>query len=65
MEPHLDLVLVKLNRRPELKKDKKIESQVEGLVDQLHHRVKKRVKDGNEERPRIKSLQWDGNMSFD
>ena len=67
MEPHFDWVLVELNRRPELKKDK-IESQVEGLVEQLITKVKQSVNNGDEEKLRIKSLHWDGidwKMSFD
>ena len=66
MEPHFDWVLIDLNRRPELtnKKDKRMESQIEVLWEQLLDRmdkeVRQRVKDGDEETPRITSLQWDG-----
>ena len=62
----------KIEKRAEHKKDKRLDSQVEHLVEQLRDRmnkvVKERVKDGDEEKPRIKSLQWDGidwKMSFD
>ena len=74
MEPHFDWVLIDLNRRPELtnKKEKRMESQIEVLWEQLLDRmdkeVRQRVEDGDEETPRITSLQWDGTdwkMSFE
>ena len=70
MEPHFDWVLIELCRRPA----KRVDSQVEGLVEQLLDRVdkevkqKKRAKEGDEDTPRITSLHWDGTdwkMSFD
>ena len=69
MEPHFDWVLIELCKRPA----KRMESQVEGLVEQLLDRVEKevrqrRVKEGDVEAPRITSFQLDGTdwkMSFD
>ena len=68
-KPHFDWVLIELCRRLVKRMNLQVEGLVEQLLDKVDKEVKqKRAKEGDEDTPRITSLQWDGTdwkMSFD